>query len=179
MEQYSWGRRSTINDYAMTDNGIIARDIAIMKEKRDAPLVVELAGNVDSVARPRLRGTIRTLRACGVGVAIRTVPEIETAKFLRDCGAEYLCLNVAQAKAAGLGLSALYAFFTIVAREIGGLGFRLCLWNAAAPADSKRTIGLGFTIFSGTPVGPTGGAPLAPAEGPAQSVRLNRTAMER
>lgn len=129
-----------------------------------ARLVVELAGAVAQLGRPALRAAISTIRARGAAVAVRVVPERDTARFLHDCGAQYLCLNHAQAQTAGFTPSALYALYTLVARDADGLGFTLALWNATSPEDVKRAAALGFSLFSGAPIGPT--QPLAGAPRP-------------
>ena len=118
-------------------------------------LVLELAGAVANLSRPTLRAVIGAIRARGCAVAIRVVPEAETARFLRECGAEYLCLNQLQAQLAGFTPSAIHALYTLVAHDVGELGFQLALWNATNPEDIKRAASLGFTLFSGAPVGVT------------------------
>lgn len=118
-------------------------------------LVVELAGAVANLGRPQLHQTIAAIRARGAQVMVRVVPERDTARFLRESGADYLCLNHAQAQTAGFTPSAIYALYTLVARDADGLGFQLALWNATSSEDVKRAAALGFSLFSGAPVGPT------------------------
>mgnify|MGYP001806376965 CR=1 FL=1 len=127
-------------------------------------LVVELAGTVGSVGRPALRTLIAAIRAHGAAVAARVLPEAEIARFLRQSGVDYLCLDHLQAQSAGFGASAVHALYTLIAHDLGALGFRLCLWNATSPQDIKRAAALGFRLFSGPPLGPTAAqaVPLRP-----------------
>ena len=159
-----------INDHAMIDDLSVATDIGGLVARRPKGLVVELAGAVASVARPRLRHTIRAILDAGAEVAIRTIPEVESARFFRDCGVGFLCLNEAQIRAAGLTPSAIYAYFTVIAHDVGNLGFRLCLWNATSPADIKRARALGFCLFSGASIGPTETRVAAPCVWPSGKV---------
>lgn len=125
-------------------------------------IVIELGGAVASLGRPVLRSVIEAIRARRHRVALRMVAERETAKFLHDCGAEFLCLNQSEARHGGFTPSALYALYTMIAHDVGDLGFRLCLWNADTAEDVKRAHSLGFHIFSGSPVGPTAPSPPLP-----------------
>lgn len=150
-----------INDYAMIDDAETAVIVRDLVRGRAGPLVIELAGAVASVAHSRLRETIQTIHTAGAKVAVRTIPEVETSKFLRECGVEYLCLNEAQVKMAGLTPSAIFALFTIIAHEVRGLGFQLCLWNAGLSQDVKRAIPLGYSLFSGPVIGAHATKPAA------------------
>ncbi|CAA7626423.1 hypothetical protein [Magnetospirillum sp. UT-4] len=125
-------------------------------------VVVELSGTVADIGRPQLRAVTDAIHAIGAEIAVRVVPERATAAFLRDCGVRYLCLNHAKAKLAGFTDSAVYALFTVVAREIEDLGFELCIWNTATPQDVKRGAALGYGRFSGAPIGPTAPLPTRP-----------------
>jgi len=159
-----------INDHAMTDDAAVAAEVAKLVSVHKTGLVIELAGAVASVARPRLRHTISAILDAGANVAVRTIPEPDSARFFRDCGVTYLCLNEAQVRAAGLTPSAIYAFFTVIAHDVGSLGFRLCLWNATSPADIKRASALGFCLFSGPPIGPTAEVLMPPCQWPTAKV---------
>ncbi|KIL97907.1 hypothetical protein CCC_00968 [Paramagnetospirillum magnetotacticum MS-1] len=151
-----------INDHAMTDVVQIAAQIRPMVELRKGPLVIELAGAVASIAHGRLRQTIATILDCGAKVAVRTVPDVDTAKFLAKCGVNFLCLNVAQIRMAGLTPSAILALATVFAHETRGLGFQHCLWNSTVPNNVKRAVDLGFELFSGPVVGEHGEVAVAP-----------------
>lgn len=135
-----------------------------LRHGNNANLVVELVGSVARLSRPTLRAAISAIRSRRLRVAIRMVPDRETAKFIRDCGAEFLCLNQMQAHQADFTPSAIYALYTLVSRDLGDLGFHLCLWNADRAEDIKRAAAQGFTLFSGTPVGASAAAaaPLKP-----------------
>jgi hypothetical protein len=113
-----------------------------------------LTGAVGLMARKQLRELVGALTTTGVEVGARIIPGPEMARFLRDCGVQYLCFNEAQATTAGFTHSALYALFSVIAHEVRGLGFTNCLWNASTGEDIKRAAALGFLLFSGSMIGP-------------------------
>lgn len=133
-----------------------------LKDANTPNVVLELVGSLARLSRPTLRAVISTIRSQRFRVAVRMVPDRETAKFLRDCGAEFLCFNQMQAHQADFTPSAIYALYTLVSHDLGDLGFHLCLWNADLPEDIKRAAALGFTFFSGIPVGTTAAIAVPP-----------------
>lgn len=151
-----------INDHAMTDVAAITENVRNARCGQSCGLVIELAGAVSSVSRPRLRDTIGAIAAGGAKVAVRSIPDLDTARFLRDCGTEYLCVNEAQVKLAGLTPSAVMALITVLSHEVRDLGYQLCLWNASSGDIIKRAAGLGYALFSGPPVGHNTARPVAP-----------------
>ena len=143
-----------INDHAMTDADQVEESIRPLVIARQGLLVIELAGAVASTPHLQVRRIVRAIIAAGAKVAVRTVPDMETAKFLKDCGVDFLCLNVAQVRMAGLTPSAILALITVYVHEAQGLGLQLCLWNSAVSNNVKRALGLGFVLFSGPTIGP-------------------------
>ncbi|RAU22539.1 hypothetical protein CU669_07565 [Paramagnetospirillum kuznetsovii] len=148
-----------INDYSMTDEARITEEIGHITAGGNGKLVVELCGPVGSIGHPRLRNVISAIKAAKAQVAVQTMPDIETAKFLRDCGASFLCLNEAQMMLAGLTPSAILALFTVTTHEVQGLGYHLCLWNSTISQEVKRAASLGFRLFTGSVIGPNGTRP--------------------
>jgi hypothetical protein len=151
-----------INDHAMTDETQVTESIRPLVTCRQGPLVIELAGAVATASHKHVRQIVRAILASGAKVAVRTVPDMETAKFLRDSGVDFLCLNLAQVRIAGLTTSAILALITVYAHEVQGLGLQLCLWNSEVSANVKRAVGLGYALFSGPVIGPHGETAVAP-----------------
>lgn len=169
-------RRSTLF-LAQVVNPLVLRDIGPIREwvsdvvrlHRDE-VVVELAGGVVAVGRPRLRDLMRAIRAAGASVAVQTFPDMETARVVRELGARYLCVDEAQVRVAGLSPSAIMALFTVIAHEVRSLGLHLCLWNVKTPQEIKRAIPLGFRYFSGGAIGDMSRLPAEPCLKPAEQV---------
>lgn len=136
--------------------------VAEIARNHTGELIVELTGGVATTGRPRLRDLIRAVRGEGAEVAVQAVPDIELANALRDFGAGYLCVNLAQILNAGLTLSATVALFTVIAHEVRSIGMQLCLWNVTMPQEVKRSIPLGFRYFSGAMIGETVALPVKP-----------------
>lgn len=151
-----------INDHTMADLHEVTRTIDTVRACCPDGLVVELTGAVGSIGRRRLRDVITALKKAGAEVGVRVLPEPELARFIRDCGATYLCFNEAQAKLAAFTHSALYALFAVVAHEMRGLGFIPCLWNASTGQDVKRAESVGFQLFSGPPISGNHAAMVVP-----------------
>jgi hypothetical protein len=161
-----------LNDHTMTDVKTVTARIGTVAELCPRGLMVELTGAVGSVSRSRLRNVIHAIRGGGAEVGVRIFPELEMAKFIRECGADYLCFNEAQAKMAAFTHSALYALFAVVAHEVRGTGLRLCLWNASTGQDVKRAESLGFSLFSGPSIGANRPDMVEPHSWPTSSVYL-------
>ncbi|MDO8606047.1 MAG: hypothetical protein Q7R40_05895 [Phaeospirillum sp.] len=142
-----------INDHTVTDLNEFTQSIRQVAAACPDGLVIELTGAVSSLSRRRFRDVIQAVTEGGAEVGVRIFPEPEMARFIRECGASYLCFNEAQAKEAAFTHSALYALFAVVAHEVRGLGFTPCLWNASSGQDVKRAEALGFLLFSGPPIG--------------------------
>ena len=123
-----------------------------------------------SLPRPRLRNVVSTILKAGARVAIRTIPELDTARFYRECGVSFICLNEVQIQLAGLTATAILALFTVVAHEVQGLGFEMCLWNTPLAHEVKRAVGLGFSLFTGPVIGPNAGLPQSPQPWPTYKV---------
>ena len=156
-----------INDHAMTDETQISESVRRLVSACQGQVVIELAGAVASLARGRLRRTIHAILGAGAKVGVRTVPDVDTGKFLADCGTDFLCLNVAQVRLAGLTPSAILALATVCAHEVRGFGLQLCLWNTEVSHNVKCAQGLGYTLFSGPAIGPHGTEPVKPHPLPA------------
>jgi hypothetical protein len=161
-----------LNDHAMTDEHEITADIHHLKNNCPGGLMVELTGAVGSTSRKRLRDCIRAIMAGGASVGVRIFPEIEMARFLKDCGVSYLCINEAQAKQASFTHSALYALLSVMAHEVSDTGLGLCLWNTSSGRDVKRAAALGFSLFSGATVGASQANMVEPHEWPTDKVFL-------
>jgi len=125
-------------------------------------LVIELSGGIGNIPRPRLREVVQAIRSAGPQVAVQTVPDMEMAQALFDCGVRYLCINEAQIRFAGLSPSATLALFTVIAHEVRNIGFKLCLWSTSTSQQIKRCIPLGFRYFSGSAIGEAGKIPPQP-----------------
>lgn len=151
-----------INAHTLQDYDHLLDNLRKATRRSGSPVVVELAGAIGNTPRQQVRRLVDDIRHMGAKVGARVMPERESARFFRDCGVEYLCLNESQAKRAGFTHSAVYALFTVVGREVDGMGFRLCLWNASTPEDVKRASALGFEFFSGAPIGATALHPIRP-----------------
>jgi|GEM_PF-2188209 len=130
---------------------------ALHRELPDVPsrVIFELAGAFPQCTRTIQRQTITMLHGLGCRIAVRMMPDRETAKFLRDSGVDFVCVNLARVMTAGLTGGTLSAMMTMVAHELDGLGYRLCLWNATTPDLVKRGKSLGYHLISGQPIGPT------------------------
>ncbi|CAA7618011.1 hypothetical protein [Magnetospirillum sp. SS-4] len=142
-----------LNDHTMTDTRALRAGIAEITARCPQGLMVELTGAVGAVPQSRLRNVIHAVRGAGAEVGVRVFPELEMARFIKGCGADYLCFNEAQAKMAAFTHSALYALFAVVAHEVRGTGLRLFLWNASSGQDVKRAQSVGFSLFSGPSIG--------------------------
>ncbi|MBI3444737.1 MAG: hypothetical protein HY055_05145 [Magnetospirillum sp.] len=161
-----------INDHAMSDPDEITTHVRALVQRLSGSLMVELTGAVGSISRTRLRETIHAILAGGAEVGVRLFPEPDLARFLRESGAIYLCFNEAQAKQAAFTHSALYALFAVVAHEVRGTGLTLCLWNASSGQDIKRAESVGFTLFSGSPIGANAPSMVEPHPWPTAKVFL-------
>ncbi len=150
-----------INGHTLNQPGGLEAFAHTAQERLGTRLVLEMAGDLGDVSRSLLRDTIRMFKSMNIRVAARVLPERDTAKFLRDCGVEFLCLNEAQAARAGFTHSALYALFTLVTHDVADLNYRLCLWNASSAEDVRRAVNLGFQYVTGLPVGRSTPTPAA------------------
>lgn len=139
----------------------------LLRQKPES-LVVELIGGLASVPRPRLRDCIQTVRSAGVQVAIQSVPDAETARFLHDCGVTYLCLSHNQIRFSGNNATVMAAFLTVFAREIEGIGLHRCLWGADTPLAIKRGVSLGFRFFTSHVIGTNSDVPTGLGPKPAK-----------
>ena len=142
-----------INNHTLTNLQEWTLKIGQLVETCPDGLVVELTGAIAGLSHQKIRDVVTAAKDGGAKVGVRIFPEPDLAKFLKECGISYLCFNEDQAKAAGFTHSALYALLAVVAHEVRGLDFALCLWNASTGQDIKRARSLDFTLFSGKPVG--------------------------
>ena len=161
-----------INDHAFCDDNAAAAAVEMITKARQDTVVIELSGDLGNMAHPRLRDIIAAIRSRGAFVAARLLPEPETARFLRECGVDFLCFNEVQATDAGFTHSALYAVFTVLGHQVGGLGFKMCLWNTSSAEDVKRAAAQGFGLFSGIPIGPPQATTVKPVPWPARKVYI-------
>lgn len=150
-------------------NTLVVQDIdgirawaADLARQHPGELVIELAGGIGNLPRTRLREVVQAIRAGGPQVAAQTVPDMELACQLFDCGVRYLCVNQEQVRFAGLSPSATLALFTVIAHEVRDIGLQLCLWSTTTSQEIKRCIPLGFRYFSGAAVGQNAKAPPHP-----------------
>lgn len=152
----------TINTHTLAVPNAVNEWLDTVAAVHASETVIELSGTIAETARPTLRAIVAAIRARKFTVAVRMVPERDTGKFLHDCGVAWLCLDLRQARGASFTPSAIYALFTLVSHDLAGLGLGLALWNAGSAEDIKRASALGFTMFTGTPIGPTARTPVTP-----------------
>lgn len=151
-----------VNTRVIQDIDSIRTWAADLARRHPGDLVIELAGGIGNLPRARLREVVQAIRDAGPQVAAQTVPDMEMARVLFDCGVRYLCINEAQIRFAGLSPSATLALFTVIAHEVRNIGLKLCLWSTATPEEIKRCIPLGFRYFSGAAVGQNAKVPPHP-----------------
>jgi hypothetical protein len=159
-----------VNAHVLEDMEDFALQVGQAIAGREKAVIVELTGAVGGLPHTKLRQVIGAISARKAIVAVQMIPEPESARFLRQCGVSHLCLNEAQAHQAGFTPSAVYALFTIVAHETTGLGFQMCVWNAALPGDVKRAAGLGYGLFTGDAIAPHALSPATPQPWPADKI---------
>ncbi len=129
-----------------------------------------MIGGVTSMVRSRLCDCIQMVRNAWAEVASQSVPDAETARFLRECGVKFLCLSHNQIRFSANSATVMVAFLTVISREMEGTGLHLCLRGAETPLEIKRSVSLGFRFFTSPVIGVNSDAPIGAGPKPAKQV---------
>lgn len=159
-----------INPSTLGDLRSLGPWIRQLVERHSGILVVELVGNIAFLSRPQMREIVRAILRGGAAVGVQSLPDADGARFLYDCGVRYLCISVDRFRFSGVGSNLLVSILDAFTREIAAFGFIPCLWGAQSSVEIKKSIPLGFQMFSGTPVGTDQEKLVHPAPRPARQI---------